>query len=263
MAKKVIMTAPFEALTGNLSGAQNLEYAENNNPAFDAPSGVQYARNYKTRYIGARRSSTGLVYFQVRQKSAVKISDRSKMVMALLGGTGAVRAAILKDETNLSRLEATYAAAKSEGRTNAKTLSKWIYDVVYETLLVKGSTFSFQSVGAGTVYYRNPWVWTSGTGTPIALNIKKTTIAKFWLQLASNAILFYVSGMIGVAHTGDTFQNIIDRGYNVLNLSASTSFVKIGDMWLKNDSETVGYPSLSTTVLNNARFVLTDENPAP
>ena len=262
MSKKVIMTAPFEALTGNLSGAQNLEYAQNNNPAFDAPNGVQYARNYKTRYIGARRSASGLTYFQVRTKSATKISNRSKFVMALLGGTGACRAAIMKNETIMATLDPLYVKAKAAGVTTAKTISKWIYDVVYEALNLKRSTFTFMVPGEGTMYIRNPWVFTASSGAE-AITISKMVLVKFWQQLATNPVEFIVQGMIGVAHSGNTFQQVIDSAYNVLGLSASTSFVKIGDLWLQNDSSTIGYPNVSTVISNGSSYVLTDVNPAP
>lgn len=250
MAKKVIMTAPFEALTGNLSGAQNLEYAQNNNPAFDAPNGVQYARNYKTRYIGARRSATGLTYFQVRTKSATKISLRSKFVMALLGGTGACRAAIMKSETIMATLDPLYAKAKASGVTNAKTISKWIYDVVYEGLNLKRTTFTFMVPGEGTMYIRNPWVFTASSGAE-AITISKTVLVKFWLELATNPITFTINGMVGVGHNGDLFNTIIQKDYNVLGLTLSQSPaeggyypVLLGNMYVCFDSSNVKYSAV-------------------
>lgn len=272
MAKKVIMTAPFEALTGNLSGAQNLEYAQNNNPAFDAPNGVQYARNYKTRYIGARRSSNGLVYFQVRTKSATKISNRSKFVMALLGGTGACRAAIMKNETIMATLDPLFVKAKAAGVTTAKTISKWIYDVVYEGLNLKRSAFTFMVPGEGTTYIRNPWVFTASSGA-IAITISKSVLAKFWMELATNPLEFNVNGMKGVAHSGDTFnQDIIPSAYNVLGLSLGTTAggftpVKLGDMFVSFLLDGQLYAVIAERVVNyqagegvvtSTDFVLTD-----
>lgn len=94
MAKKVFMIAPFEAMTGNLSGDQKLEYAENNNPAYEAPNGTQYARNYKTRYVGARRGKDGLVYFQVKQTSAAVLNNKTRLAMGLTGVTQACWASV-------------------------------------------------------------------------------------------------------------------------------------------------------------------------
>lgn len=256
MAKKVIMTAPFEALTGNLSGAQVLEYAENNNPAFDAPNGVQYARNYKTRYIGARRSASGLTYFQVRTKSATKISNRSKFVMALLGGTGACRAAIMKNQSIMTTLDPLYVKAKAAGVTNAKSVSNWIYDVVYEGLNLKRSTFTFMVPGEGTMYIRNPWVFTASSGAE-AITISKTVLVKFWPELATNPLTFTVNGMKGVAHAGDTFDTLITKPYNVLSISKSQTEVeghypmKLGDLFICFTSGNVVYSAVNDRVINH------------
>lgn len=83
--KRIEFIAPVEALRGNMSGSQKLVYAENDNPAYDAPDGRQYARNYKPRYIGFRRAKDGAVYFGVKKKSATKINKVSKVTMAALG----------------------------------------------------------------------------------------------------------------------------------------------------------------------------------
>lgn len=83
--KRIEFIAPVEALRGNMSGKQTLVYAQNDNPAYDAPEGRQYARNYKPRYIGYRRAKDGAVYFGVKRKSATKVDAASKITMAALG----------------------------------------------------------------------------------------------------------------------------------------------------------------------------------
>lgn len=219
MAKRIEFLAPVEAMRGNLSGSQELEYAENNNPAYDAPVGrLNYARNYQTRYIGAKRSSSGLKYFSVKTKNAVNLSARAKMVMALLGGTGAVRAAIKK--AGIADITAIYLKAKEIGMTSAKNVDQYIYDIVYTSLEAKGPFFTFAAPGAvpASVRFRNPWVYTNQQGG-VALTIKNSILVKFWSMLAINPVVFYVEGMRGVAHTGDLFGNLPDRPYNVLGLS--------------------------------------------
>lgn len=218
MAKRIEFLAPVEAMRGNLSGSQELEYAENNNPAYDAPVGrLNYARNYQTRYIGAKRSSSGLKYFSVKTKNAVNLSSRAKMVMALLGGTGAVRAAIKK--AGIADITAIYLKAKEIGMTKAKNVDQYIYDIVYTSLEAKGPFFTFAAPGAvpSSVRFRNPWVYTNQQGG-VALTIKNSILVKFWSMLAINPVVFYVEGMRGVGHTGDSFQTIIDSAYNVLSL---------------------------------------------
>lgn len=83
--KRIEFIAPVEALRGNMSGSQKLVYALNDNPAYDAPNGRQYARNYKPRYIGFRRAKDGAVYFGVKRKSATKVDAASRLTMAAMG----------------------------------------------------------------------------------------------------------------------------------------------------------------------------------
>ena len=43
---------------------------------------------------------------------------------------------------------------------------------------------------------------------------------KFWGELAAKAIVIDVEGLKLIAHSDDTFQNVIESGYNVMNLKA-------------------------------------------
>lgn len=267
MAKRIEFLAPVEAMRGNLSGSQTLEYAEKNNPAYDAPVGrMNYARNYQTRYIGAKRSSSGLKYFSVKTKNAVNLSSRAKMVMALLGGTGAVRAAIKK--AGIADITAIYLKAKEIGMTSAKNVDQYIYEIVYSSLEAKGPFFTFAAPGAvpASVRFRNPWVYTNQQGG-VALTIKNSILVKFWSMLAINPVVFYAEGMRGVAHTGDTFQGIISSAYNVLSLrgvaSASPALVAMGTieapMYLLS-GET--YATINDVPTNGQEFTLTEVAPS-
>ncbi len=217
--KRITVAYPFEDVRGKLAGDQVLEYAENNNPAFDAPTGRQYARNYKACMIACKRSATGKTYFQIKTKTATKVNAGSKLRMALLGGTGACRAAILSNGTLRAQVEAIYAAAKAEGRTSAKTVEKYVYDVVYEGLRAKSVMFTFLSAGGGTLNVHNPWVYTNqqaGTG----ITIKTDILVKFWDQLALNPVSYKVDGLKGIAHSGDIFDSdYISSNLNVLGLT--------------------------------------------
>ena len=246
MAKRIEMIAPFEVLRGNLSGTQKLEYAQNNNPAFDAPEGrVNYARNYKTRYIGAKRGSDGLTYFSVRQRNGVKVSTQTKLSMALLGGAGALRAAILRDETVRTIIEQQYEWAKAAGDTTA-SFSKWVFDICYRGLHRKYAAIPFYATDHGSQNIYNPWCYTNQQATGRHVDVGSEVLVKFWPQLASNPVTFTVEGAKGVAHTNDTFAILITRRYNVLDLSTETittpyqgDVVKLGTMYLHNsDGET-------------------------
>lgn len=256
--KRIEFIAPVESMRGNLSGNQVLEYAENNNPAFDAPAGVQYARNYQPRFIGAKRSATGKKYFQIKTKSATKINAGTKLKMALLGGTGAVRAAILSNTVNRGLVEAVYTAAKAAGQTSAKTLMKFAYDVIYEALQNKEVMIIFSATGASSAAFHNPWVYNGQQGG-ISVTIKNSILVKFWMQLAYSPITFTVEGMKGVAHNTDTFGEIINRSYNVLGLKTLTasgqSVVGIGDQALWDGTQ---YVVSARGPVNNEAFTLVE-----
>ena len=75
----------------------------------------------------------------------------------------------------------------------------------------------------------------------------EATWAKFFPQLAPDAIKFTVGSLTGVAHSGDTFQMLISSApsYNTLNLSAQSEgqylgFVMRGGLYLCDDVESEG-----------------------
>ena len=258
MSRRIGFIAPVDHLSGNLSGDQVLKYAQNDNPAFDAPMGKQYARNYKTRYIGAIRASNGQPYFSVRTKNAVNISNRSKMVMALLGGTASVKQAIKKNQA-FAGIVTLYTTEKIGGYTD-KTLDKWMFEIIYQALETKEVMFSFIShTGGSSFAFHNPWVYTNQQGG-LGLEVPVRIVAKFWMQLAASPIQFYVSGMKGVAHSDDTFANIIARGYNVLGLESSDNYVMLGNMYVNRRVEG-NLSTCSTSVVPQDRqeFELTEE----
>ena len=262
MAKRIEMIAPFDVLRGNLSGSQKLQYALNNNPAFDAPEGrVNYARNYKTRYIGSKRGSDGLTYFSVRQRNGVKVNTQTKLAMALLGGAGALRAAILNNDVVRAKIEEKYEQGKASGYISANvSFSKYVFNTLYRGLQQKTPAISFLVPGHGSTNIYNPWCYTNQSATGDRVDVGDEVLVKFWPQLASNPVLFTVEGAKGVAHTGDTFANIAARAYNVLSINTSSN-VKIGDMWIKNPSDE--YVNGSDVVIPEGKYTLTDVNPAP
>lgn len=259
--KRIEFIAPVESMRGNLSGNQVLEYAENNNPAFEAPTGVQYARNYQPRFIGAKRSATGKKYFQIKTKSATKVNAGSKLKMALLGGTGAVRAAILGNATYRALLETIYAAAKAAGQTSAKTIQKFAYDVIYEALLSKSVMISFYGSGASALNIQNPWVYTTQMGGQ-SITIKNYILVKFWPQLANNPLVFTIDGLKGVAHSGDTWQNVISRRYNVLGVTKAenSNFVMLNDLYVRGPED---YIEVGSNVSVDIEYYTTDVAPEP
>lgn len=226
--KRIEFIAPVEAMRGNLSGSQVLEYPEQNNAAFDAPAGKRsYARNYQSRFIGAKRASDGLKYFQVRTKSAIGLTAKSKMAMALLGATGAIRAA-LKKMSAWDNIVANYEIAKAAGQTNAKSVAKWVYDAIYETLKVKGAVINFAVTGGTATRFKNPFVKSAGATASDIDNVPSYILIKFWSQLANNPIAFTIDGMKGIAHSGDVWDDLTNAKYNVLGCDPAGQYAAIG-----------------------------------
>ena len=198
--KRIEFIAPVEAMRGNLSGAQSLEYAENNNPAYDAPVGkMNYARNYMSRFIGAKRASDGLKYFAVRTKSAVNLTAKAKHAMALLGGTGAIVGAILHDKSSAvyTGIYDQWVALNALG--NKKSLRKYMSDVIREMLASKAVSTTF--AGPKTpVEVKNPWTCTDIP--TVGAMPSKDIIRKFLTELGPNGVFEYEASIEGdgIAH---------------------------------------------------------------
>lgn len=177
MAKKVFMISPFEALTGNLSGNQNLQYAENNNPAYEAPNGTQYARNYHTRYVGARRGKDGLVYFQVKQSTATVLTAGTRRNMAIIGVTAAIRSALMSAHaSDYATMQRAFDYLKAQGLlpVGQDTFNKWFSAQIKDMLVYKRATWSFTQASISFTV-NNPYNLLNAT----ALVIKQSTWVKF------------------------------------------------------------------------------------
>lgn len=260
--KRIEFITPVESMRGNLSGNQKLFYAENDNPAYEAPIGRNYARNYRPSFIGAKVAKSGKKYFAVKTKTAAGISTRSKKAMALLGGTAAVIKAILADGSRKAAIQNILEYQISHGLITSDTsLRKFMDGVIRPALSAKAQTIEFRA-GTGTtpVVVNNPWV-SGGSGTNINTYIKNEILVKFWGVLANNPITFTVEGMKGVAHSGDYFSAIIDGNYNVMGLTAdSTGHVKLSSQYLKDESD--NYVEDGDTPENGSLYTLTDVAPA-
>lgn len=186
--KRIEFIAPVEALRGNMSGKQTLVYAQNDNPAFDAPEGRQYARNYKPRYIGYRRAKDGRVYFGVKTKSATKVDAASKITMAALGSIQDLKTTF-KDESiivEVAGIPGTYWSwvlyAYNYGVTNGEidpsiTADKWIDGVLMDMLRYRQSTTELRfkvnpnSPTVNTLTINSPYSEMEEKALPISLRI--------------------------------------------------------------------------------------------
>ena len=220
MAKRIEFIAPVESMRGSFSPKQRLLYAENNNPAFDAPVGRQYARNYQPTFIGAKRAASNLKYFACKTKSATLVTPASKLRMAITGGVGAIYAAILEAETMRARLEYSW---KNYFKSQ-KTFRAWCFVYLTDMLTRKAKNIQMGRDAQGElIYVGNPW--NASSTTTYMPDISEEVLVKFWLQLAAvdggaAPIYFTVDGRKGIAFNGITFDSNTFADINILNLQA-------------------------------------------
>lgn len=267
MAKRFKMLAPFDSVSGNVSGAQKLAYPVNGQGAYEGPAGKNYAQNYKPRFIMNERKSDGRLYFQVKQRSATTITPRSKRAMAVLGGCGAIIGAILKDKTS-ALYQALYEAWLVTKPFSTKTgepssLREYLSAFIMGALRSKSAVISVLWNNDGTpafITINNPFV-TGGTGT-YNVTISNGTIAKFWSELANDPISYSVEGVgVGIAHQDDDFYNVIEK-YNLLGFTteeiSSVNYVKLGGLYLMHNTDHV---VLTDDVIADAVYTLTNVAP--
>lgn len=263
------MLAPFDSMSGNVSGAQKLAYPVNGQGAYEGPAGKNYAQNYKPRFIMNERKSDGRLYFQVKQRSATTITASSKRAMAVLGGCGAIIGAILKDKTS-DLYQALYEAWLVTKPVSAATglpssFRQYLSAFTMGALRGKLSAISVLWNNNGTpafITINNPFIQ-NGTGDE-DVTISASAITKFWSELADNPISFSVEGLgKSVAHDDQTWNTYLGQNYNTLGLTGkeigSANYVVFGERYLKNGDE---YVTINDTIEADMVYTLTNVAPA-
>lgn len=266
--KRIEFIAPVESIRGNMSGRQDLRYAENDNKAFEGPQGTRnYARNYSPRFIGAKISASGRKYFAVKTKSASRLTTKSLKAMALLGGAGAIYASMIRrqDLTPYTSMMRLY-EYNIDRLGYTSSFRRFVMDFLRNGLQNKVQNFT-ANVASISVSFKNPWYDGSMTDGATVTN---GILVKFWQQLAVNGIKFTVDGQIGIANSGDTFAQVIaNSNTNVLHLVATPvgqniSAVSMGDvanrLYLMLGDE---YVYTTDEVAAGAKYTLTSVAPQP
>lgn len=226
MAKRIEFTPGIEAMRGSFSPKQKLQYALHNNPAFEAPVGRQYARNYQANFVGAKRSATGLKYFFTKTKSATLVTSESKLRMAITGAAGAIFADIQRNATTANSIYYRLQYAWKEYYKSPKTFRAWCMEHLKSMLSIKSAATNMGHDAQGDiVYVHNPWYIRQRPQTAYVPQIAEETLVKFWLQLAADdngdtASIFTVDGRKGIAFAGITFDSNTFADINILNLQA-------------------------------------------
>lgn len=264
MPKRIEFIAPVAAVRGNMSGKQKLLYAQNDNPAYNAPEGkVSYARNYRPSYIGAKLSSTGQCYYTTRTKNAVNLTTKQKTAMAVYGGSFAlIGSLIAQDETTVNSYYSRYVAMVDAGLF-AGTFRQYLTKVISSAIKSKADTIRFTAPGVPAISFSNPW---TSNGWDVNIKPTKETFVKFFGVNSRNGIYFKVDGATGVATQGWTFDDFIQTDWNVLGLTVGTVAEGLGNLMLNGmyvctvneQGELVGV-SDSNDVIEDYNYVLSAE----
>lgn len=268
--KRIEFIAPVEAMRGNLSGTQKgLEYPTNNNAAYESPVGSRnYARNYQPIFVGSKRASDGLKYFSVKTKTAIGMTAKSKLQMALLGGAGAIMAALLRDKSSQAYQKVLECFERYQSRGGEiKTFRKYVTNQLVSNLKGKQPAVFIGADLTGTmVYINNPWHSTGWGPSGIDVEIEQGSLVKFWTELANNPEVFFVGEQMGVAHSGDTFLKIIAGKYNVLGLNHEVveeyDALKLGELFV-NEIDTLSGELVTveagTNPVANYKYTLSED----
>ena len=233
--KRIEFIAPVDAMRGNLSGNKTpLVYNPDNNPAWGAPDDVRsYALNYQPQFIGAKRSN-GLKFFQVKTRSAVTMSSAMREQCALLAAQSAVSYQIQHTIEGLADVREQY--ERSQYKELGWTFNRYLQTFIRAGLREKTPSFFFNAAGFTSVRYNNPFTKSTIPGS-IDIELSSDILVKFWMQLADDPILYKIDDLLGVAHDGEKFEDVISSDHNVLGFTTETirdkTYVKIGNLWVQ------------------------------
>lgn len=258
--KRIEFIAPVEAMRGNLGSKQDLTYGADQTSAYDAAAGQRnYANNYNARFIGAKVARTGLKYFAVKVRTAVKNTAAWLLQCALMGATAIIYGIALLDSAHIDALKVQYALEVATGYTG--TFHKWLSNKIRECLAAKMSTITIVGPTTSVNLGNNPF-----SSAATAIEIAAKYLVKFWPQLTLDGITFKVGSKVGICFAEDTFDEVVSNTrLNVLGLSSAavddTDYVKMGDLWLKHDNG--DYVTLDEKPEDGDVFALTDVAPEP
>lgn len=166
MPKRIIYSVPVDAMSGSLSGPQELQYGAQGGEAYDIPSGSREgATNYEPRLVAMYSHKKQLRYFQVRTKHSVNMTDAMRLNLATMGGAGAIYSAIVADKTSQLYNDCVHACPAG------KTLRGWLVPILRPALAAKDTDI----VLADGLILSNPW----NTGSGATINIPQAVLDKF------------------------------------------------------------------------------------
>ena len=270
--KRIEFIAPVEAMRGNLSGRQKLVYALNDNSAWEAPDGRQYARNYKPRFIGAKRAKDGATYFSTRTKHAINNSALSRTTQGALAASNAFYHCVMHDLSLVGKMQQLYNL--STAKANGDSLFKYFADTCDNALRNKLATISFMEhngVQVVSMAIDNPFrKGTAGSNLVDYNGMLYDAERKFWTSMGTDDNeRFMIDVFDGVFFTTESWTQLIASNHNVLGVVAANGYVKLGDLWVKRrdkedpaDEAYVTPADTITSVTDVNEYILTEVAPA-
>lgn len=255
MAKRLTLIAPFDSASGNLSGRQILKYNDNNNPAYEAPDGQQYAKNYKTRYIANIRAKDGMLYFSTKTRTATTLDQSSRRRMASLALTQIISnpnsgAWPLLEQ---SKVVAIVSAIRQTDKT--MTFRKFVFKTIYDMLNGQRTSCTFYGTpyGRDNATINNPFFPSASDPKFTTDPIKPDLLVKFWNAIAISGININIEGILGISFLSYSFSTLISSDFNTLGLTLasvqgqSKQAVKYGDEFVCYRSENRVYACAADT----------------
>lgn len=263
--KRIEFIAPVEAMRGNLSRSkQTLLYADNDNPAWDAPADKRsYARNYQPIFVGAKVAKSGRKYFAIKTKTAITITPAVKTRMALLSVSSEIANVLNKDLRVIQGLEALFVANHPVGWS----FKRWMMNYIRQGLANKRAISFPGYEQLPAIFIKNPYISTTQPSTAIDISeyFSKELLVKFWPQLANDAVVFTIDGVQGIGHSDVTFLGMVNTNYNTLGLFIveGTEYVALGT---KENPQYVidaeGAYMGDSEIVNGSKYTTTTEQPA-
>lgn len=242
-------------MRGNLSGKQKLVYPTSDNKAWLSPDGKQFARNYRPRYVGAKRSASGKVYFGVKARSAVNMTANMRRQQAITSVALLYANAITTDAAGFTAAMAIWRDHVAAGYDKYTTIRGFLNAMLQEGIAAKDRVISVgvQGVSETRLTVTNVYNWYSTTTGDVTPTISRVLMAKFfpYIGVSSDDSLPVGFGSINVKGNpfafidGQNFAYVVNDSDEVvaafntpLSFSEETvgsnDYVKVGRDWLVN-----------------------------
>ena len=250
---RIEFIAPVEAMRGNMSGKQQLVYPTSDNKAWLSPDGKQFARNYTPRYVGAKRSARGKVYFSVKARSAVNMTANMRRQQAITSVALLYANAIMSDAAASAKAMTIWRDHVAAGYNKYTTIRGFLNAMLQEGIAAGDRVISVgvQGVSETRLSVTNLYNWASTTEGDVTPTISRVLIAKFFPYIGVGTFdgePFMFGAINGKGNpfafiSGEDFgevTNPTDSRVQAFNTSLSFSeatvgtntYVKVGSDWL-------------------------------